>query len=178
MKPYRVEYVQLAGWEADEIGLWVAENEEWLLLHRIPVDYIIDGYVLIAKAHIVSRKPGKHCKRTGQILKLKGIKAEVPEGFQFQGVVEMLRWVEQHYGLVEFSDKEESSFFGWIDKVDSVHFWAAMLWADGTTQLASDTDPFVISEIQTISFDNDYSQSVKLLWQHKQRSKLWKPSDN
>lgn len=90
MKPYRVEYVQLAGWEADQIGLWVAENRDWLLLRHIPVDYVIDGYVLLAKAHIVSRKPSKNRKQIEQILKLKGVEAEIPPHFQFLDVVGML----------------------------------------------------------------------------------------
>jgi hypothetical protein len=178
MKPYRVEYVQLAGWEADEVGLWVAENDEWLLLRHIPVDYVIDGYILFAKAHIVSRVPRKNRKQVEQVLKLKGIKAEVPPDFQFQGVVEMLRWVERYYGLVEFGDEEESTFFGWLTKADTVHFWATMLWPNGTTQPAEETEPFVISEIQRIRFATDYFNSIKLLWQHKQRRKLLNPSDN
>lgn len=57
---YRVEYVQLAGWENDAVGLWVAENDEWLLLRHISVDYLVDGYVLLAKAHILGRRPGEH----------------------------------------------------------------------------------------------------------------------
>lgn len=178
MKPYRVEYVQLAGWEADEVGLWVAENDKWLLLRHIPADYRVDGYALLPKAHIVSRKPGKHRRQVEQVLKLKGIKAEAPAGFQFLEGVEMLRWVEQHYGLVEFSDEEESDFFGWVSRADAVHFWPELLWADGTTQPADDTEPFVISQIQIISFDSDYFQSIKLFWQHKQRHKLPQPSDN
>jgi hypothetical protein len=178
MKPYRVEYVQLAGWETDQVGLWVAENEDWLLLRHIPVDYVVDGYVLIAKTHIVSRKPDKDAKQVAQVLKLKGVKAEMPLDFQFQGVVEMLRWVEQHYGLIEFGDEEESTFFGWLTKADAVHFWATMLWSNGTTQPAEETEPFVISEIQRICFATDYFNSMKLLWQHKQRRKLLKTSDN
>lgn len=52
--------MQLAGWETDQVGLWLAENEEWLLLRQIPVDYVVDGYLLLAKAHIISRKPAKY----------------------------------------------------------------------------------------------------------------------
>jgi len=178
MKPYRVEYVQLAGWDADEVGLWVAENEDWLLLRHIPVDYVVDGYVLLAKNHIASRKPGKGRKLVEQVLKLKGIKAEIPPEFGFRNTVDMLRWVEHQYGLVEFRDEEESTFFGWINSADAVHFWSTMLWANGATQSAEDTEPFIISEIQVISFDSDYFNSIKLLWQHKQRRKPLKISDN
>lgn len=179
MNPYRVEYVRLAGWETNQVGLWVAENEDWLLLRHIPVDYVVDGYVLLAKNHIASRKPDKSRMLVEQVLKLKGIAAETPADFEFGDTVAMLRWVEHRYGLVEFADEEESIFFGWRHKADAAHIWFDFLTPRGTVD-ASDGEekPLVISEIQVIRFDNDYFNSMKLLWQHKQRRKLLKPSDN
>jgi hypothetical protein len=174
-----VEYVQLAGWEIDQVGLWLAENEEWLLLRQIPVDYVVDGYLLLAKAHIISRKPAKYRVQTEQILKLKGIKAEAPVGFQLSDTIEMLRWIEQHYGLFEFADEEETIFLGWVSKADPVHFWIDFLTPRGTLDASDEEDkPFLISEVQFIRFDTDYANFLKLLWQHKQRLKLRKPSDN
>ena len=179
MKPYRVEYVQLASWEADIMGLWLAENEDWLLLRQIPVDYVVDGYLLLAKEHIVSRKPKRDRKQVEQILKLKGIKAELPLGFRFFKTVEMLRWVEQKYSLIEFADEEETTFLGWIHKVDATHIWIDFLTPKGTLDASNGEDkPFVISEIQFIRFDTDYFNSLKMFWQYKQRQKLPKPSDN
>ncbi|WP_210513770.1 hypothetical protein [Hymenobacter terricola] len=179
MKSYRVEYVQLAGWETDVVGLWLAENEDWLLLHHIPVDYVVDGYVLIAKAHIVSRKPHRNRKQVEQVLKLKNIEANVPSGFAFLDLLGMMRWVEQRYGLIEFTDKEDCTFFGWINEVDTVHLWVDTLSPNCTVRVRDNgKPPFVLSEVQLISFDNDYFNSLKLLWQHKSRQKLLKPSDN
>jgi len=179
MKPYRVEYVQLAGWETDRVGLWLAENEDWLLLRHIPVDYVIDGYVLLAKSHIISRKPTKYRTQTEQILKLKGIKAEVPAGFEFSGTLEMMHWVAQRYGLIEFAEEEESTFFGWLRTADAVHFRVDLLTAKGTLDVSDgQEEPFLISGVQVISFDTDYFNSLKLLWHHKQRLVLRKPSDN
>lgn len=159
------------------VGLWVAENEEWLLLRCIPVDYVVDGYVLVVKQHIVSRKPQRGRKQLEQVLRLKGIKAEAPPGFVFPETIEMLRWVEQRYGLVEFTDKEQCTFLGWVRAADAVHLWFDSLSPDGTLFLDKD-DLFVISEIQLICLDADYFNSLKLLWQHKSRQKLLKPSDN
>jgi hypothetical protein len=179
MKPHRVEYVQLAGWKADEVGLWVAENESWLLLRYIPADYAVDGYVLIVKKHIVSRKPHCNRKQVEQILKLKGIGADISLSFRFLDLLGMMQWVEQHYGLVEFTDEEESTFFGWVKKADAVHFWVDTLSPNCTVRVRNNGNPpFVLSEIQLIRFDTDYFNSIKLLWQHKSRQKLLKPSDN
>jgi hypothetical protein len=179
MKPYRVEYVQLAGWEADEVGLWVAENEDWLLLKHIPADYVVDGYALIVKAHIVSRKSHRNRKQVEQVLKLKGIQPEMPLNFAFLALVEMMRWVEQQYGLVEFTDEEECTFFGWVNEVDAVHLWMDTLSPNCMVRVRDNGNPpFVLSAIQLLRFDTDYFNSLKLLWQHKSRQKLLKPSDN
>ena len=179
MKPYCVEYVQLAGWEVDEVGLWLAENDDWLLLKHIPNDYVVDGYVLIIKEHTVSRKPHRNRKQVEQVLKLKMIAADIPVGFQFLDLQDMMRWVEQQYGLIEFTDEEECTFFGWVNEADAVHLWVDTLSPNCTLQVRdNDKPPFVLSEIQLISFDNNYFNSLKLLWQHKSRPKLLKPSDN
>ena len=81
--------------------------------------------------------------------------------------------------MVEFANEEESIFLGWLHKADAVHIWIDFLTPKGTVD-ASDGEekPFVISEIQFVRFDTDYSNSLKLLWQHKQHRKLLKPSDN
>ena len=179
MKPYRVEYVQIAGWEADEVGLWLAENDYWLLLRSIPNDYRIDGYVLLLKEHVVSRKPHRDRKQVEQVLKLKGIQPEVPANFVFLDLVDMMRWVEQYYGLVEFTDEEECTFFGWVNQTDPVHLWMDTLSPNCTVRVRDNGNPpFVLSEIQLLRFDTDYFNSLKLLWQHKSRQKLLKPSDN
>lgn len=179
MKPYRVEYVQLAGWESDKVGLWLAENEDWVLLREIPVDYVVDGYVLLAKEHIISREPKRGRKQVEQVLQWKGIKAELPPNFAFQETVEMLRWVEQQYSMVESTDQEDCAFFGWVNEADAVHLWLDSLTPKGTIDLRDTKDKaYVLSEIRAISFDADHSNSLKLLWQHKQRLKLCSPSDN
>jgi hypothetical protein len=179
MKPYRVEYVQLAGWEENITGLWLAENEDWLLLRYIPVDYVVDGYALIAKTHIADRGAEKKYQQVAQVLKLKGIKAEVPAGFQFAGLPEIFRWLEQQYGLVHFYDEEQSAFLGWVNESDAVHFWLDSLEPRGTVAAReADEPPFELAAVQIVCFADDYSESLKLLWQHKQRRKLLKTSDN
>jgi hypothetical protein len=179
MKPYRVELVQLAGWEKEVMGLWLAESEDWLLLHYIPCDYELDGYILLAKSHITSRKPNRTSKQAEQILKLKGVKSVVPTKFFFADTIGLLRWTEKEYGVLEFMDEESSTFLGWLNEADSVHFWIDSLEPDGTMEERQPSErPFVFHDVQVIRFASDYAYSLKLLWQHKQRLKMRKLSDN
>lgn len=179
MRPYRVEYVQLRGWQADVTGLWLAENEDWLLLRYIPVDYVVDGFVLLAKQHITSRKPQKGRKQTEQILRLKGVQQVLPPDFGFSDTPSLLRWTQERYGLVHFMEEESSAYFGWLNEADLVHFWLDTLDPNATVVAREeDEPPFVFGEIRLIFFNDDYSQSLKLLWQHKSRQHPLLTSDN
>lgn len=113
------------------------------------------------------------------MLQLKGIVAEPPPGFEFGRGLAMLRWVEAHYGLLELADEEESSFLGWIQAADPVHFWLDYLTPAATRDARAPADePFFIADVQLLRFDTDYFNSLKLLWQHQQRQQLLRPSDN
>ena len=66
-----------------------------------------------------------------------------------------------------------------MNETDAVHLWMDTLSPNCTVRVRDNGNPpFVLSEIQLLRFDTDYSNSLKLLWQHKSRQKLLKPSDN
>ncbi|RSK51332.1 hypothetical protein [Hymenobacter rigui] len=179
MRPYQVEYVQLHGWDAEIVGLWLAENEEWLLLHYIPVDYVVDGYVLISKAHIATRIPNKSQQQAELVLRLKGVKQDLPSDFRFADTLSLLRWTEQQYGLVHFVEEEDSTYLGWLNEADVVHFWIDTLEPNGTKDIREENEkPFAFHEIRLIVFGDDYSQSMKLLWQHHCNHELWETGNN
>ena len=48
----KVETYKIKGWREKETGLLIAENEEWVLVKHIPVDYMVDGYKLYQKKFI------------------------------------------------------------------------------------------------------------------------------
>lgn len=176
MQLIRVEFVQLSGWEADVMGVWLGENDDWLLLRHIPVDYVVDGYVAIAKRHIKSRKPQPHREQVERVLKLKGINADLPAGFSFSHTVGLLRWVEQQYGLVQFQEEEDASFLGWLNTEDGTRFRINSLDSDGDTDREFDTW-FDAEDIRLVCFDDDYFNSMKLLWQDNVRQQ-WKLTSN
>ncbi len=149
------------------------------MLHYIPVDYIVDGYVLVAKSHIATRAPSKGKQQTELVLRLKGIKQDLPLGFRFADTLPLLRWTEGQYGLVHFVEEENSTFLGWLNEADAVHFWIDTLEPNGTRDTRDENEqPFAFHEIRLIVFGDDYSQSMKLLWQHHSNHELGKTSNN
>ena len=122
MKSYRVEYVQLADFENYIVGLWLAENNDWILMRHLPVDYVVDGYILVAKVHIVERGVDQKRQQIARVLRLKGITIEIPEGFAFSNVVDMLSWIEQRHKLFQVQDEEDTCFCGQLRDSDETHF--------------------------------------------------------
>lgn len=52
----KVETYKIAGWKEKETGLLISENEDWILVKHIPVDYVIDGFKLYRKKAVKKRK--------------------------------------------------------------------------------------------------------------------------
>ena len=67
----RVERFEIQDWEEPQTGLLLAENEEWVLVKHIPVDFVVDGYKLYKKQFILSRSNGAEEQLIARVLKLK-----------------------------------------------------------------------------------------------------------
>jgi len=170
MKPYIVKQLLLEGWEEKIVGLWLAENDNWLLLRRV-YDYRPDGYLLVAKKFI-ARYIAKGNTQTARVLRLKGISSEVPEGFVFADAPDLLRHIEQHYTLFQISDEEDTTFCGQLRDYDQTHFRINSLSPRAEFDLDYDVW-FGFEKLMTIEFSNDYLDSLLLLWRDKAKRK-WK----
>ena len=115
--PMRVETFQMIDWEEPEVGLLIDENEEWLLVKHIPVDYVIDGYKVFKKEFIESRDRGENEQKIEKVLHLKKVDINKPDGFEFSDAAGLLQWVESTYGLFEIQDDESELTYGRICKI-------------------------------------------------------------
>lgn len=158
-----VETFYVKGWEEAEAGFVIEENQDWVLVRHIPVDYMVDGYRLYNKEFIVKRERKSNEKQIEKVLTLKQITKKKPEGFSFGTTEETLRWSEKKYGLFEFQEEEEGElFYGKISEIENDFFLMQMIMDDGTVE--KDDQEYRLSEIRTISFETDYFKSIRLLW--------------
>lgn len=159
----KVETFEVKGWEEAESGLVIEENEDWVLVKHIPIDYMVDGYRLYNKDFITKRVRKDEEKQIEKVLGLKKISTDKPQCFSFANMEETLRWVEKTYGIFEFQEEEEGElFYGKIREIDNDFLMINMIMDDGTSE--ADEQEYRLSEIRTISFETDYFKSVKLLW--------------
>lgn len=150
----------------------LAENEDWVLVMDIPNDYATDGYRVYRKEYISSRYTKEEENAIANVLSLKGIRAEMPDNFQFDTALALLQWSEKEFGIFEFQDdSEDEVFFGTLNKVlNADRFIIDMVLADGGVEVEYDYE-FELDEIRFISFQSDYFNSVLLLKDNKEKKR-------
>ena len=167
----KVETYKLKDWEDLESGLLIAENEEWILVKNIPIDYIVDGYSIYKKEFIESRTPAQKAVLIERVLELKKIDEKSPDLFAFSDTIGLLKWVEDRYGIFEFQDDiEDELFYGKINSIVGDRLIIDMIKSDGSVEIKFDFE-FEISKIRVITFETDYHSSVRLLWNDEMKNK-------
>ncbi|WP_299121890.1 hypothetical protein [uncultured Tenacibaculum sp.] len=159
----KVEDYLIKDWEERETGVFLKENEDWILIKSIPVDFQVDGYKLLRKKYLKERRENTN-KSLKKVLELKRLKFEEPVGFKFMSPFEFLKWSEKEYGCFEFQDDiEDELFYGVIQKSKEKSFFIDFIKSDGTVDLDFDFE-FSEEDIRVISFGSDYFESISLLY--------------
>lgn len=161
----KVERYRIQDWQDEETGLLIDENEDWILIMSIPVDYVTDGYKLISKKFLTERNRATAEMQIERVLNLRNISGEKPQGFKFGNTIEMLQWVEKAYEIFEFQEvSEDEVFYGKIHQIEDDEILTIdYIDSEGQEEIAYACD-FDLAEIRTITFDTDYFNAVKLLW--------------
>lgn len=169
----KVETLTIENWQEKEIGLLIAENEHWILVKHIPVDYVIDGYKLYNKRFIEERESNEETALIEKVLKLKGVKTTAPDSFEFDDVIKTLEWCEDTYGLFEFQDEETELFYGQLTEVnkDEDYFIIKTIKSDGGIEDEEEYE-FSTNEVKVITFETDYFTSVALLMKDQNANRL------
>lgn len=158
-----VETIIVKNWINPITGLILSENEDWVLMHEIPADYALDGYLLINKNYLRSREIESEELQKLRVLKLKKVSTKIPEGFSFSTALDMLKWSESVYGQFQFQeDIEDETYFGKMKSEQEAQFIVDFINSDGTIDTDFDV-VFDVNKIHTIAFAADYFNSIRLL---------------
>ncbi len=157
----KVETLELRDWEDLETGLVVAENDEWVMLRYIYADYMLDGWKLIKKDLIAERISEEDEAQIAKVIALKGETGVLPMGFKLGSALEMIQWINNRYGFVEFQDEEEEVIFAVVTGQEEGNLLFDMVLPDGQVEAGCEIG---IDDVGVIAFDGDYFQSVGLLW--------------
>ncbi len=142
-------------------GILIDFNEEWALLKHNSVDYVIDGYIIIKNKNFDSWEYGPEEKFTEKILRLKGEQITPADSIPIDDLKTILTYLTKEYGLFSLETKSEKAcYLGKLKSIDSKKLIIKFLDTKG--KWGGDMT-FRPNEIRTISFNNDYNNSLKLL---------------
>lgn len=156
------ETYQIDGWEEEQTGMLLFENENWVLVRHIPVDYQADGFRIYSKKWIRSRTSGENEAFIDRVLQLKKTSGDVPP-INLGSAHDILSQLESRYGLFEFQEgDEEALFYGKLKDVNGDDFTIDAI--DPKAEIVENYDEeFSFSEIRSITFETDYFESMRVL---------------
>ena len=161
----KIKNFHLKDWEDPITGQIISTNKDWILIHFIPVDYVLDGYKILKRSFIEKSGRGNFEKQRERVLKLRNHSlAEFPN-FKFGTTTELINWIELNYELFEFNYlKEKSTYFGKVNRILENEILILDL-IDPKGAVIEETEPdFEMNNIRVLSFDSDYFNAIKLLW--------------
>lgn len=142
-------------------GLVVDYNNEWSLMKYIPVDYVVDGYVLIKHDTIEGYKREKEEKFKEKVIKRKGLGLNREDIIPIDGIEPIICYLAERFGVFQIeTSKEDSCYLGNLLSFDNDIFFLSLLNVVGKW---SGKRKFKWNEIRVIAFDSDYINSLKLI---------------
>lgn len=111
MENKRLYTIYIKNWKDPISGIIESSSNYWVLIKRIPNDYILDGFAFIQKCHIESYKRTEEDRFKEKILIAKGVMdIPVPE-FSISNRLDLLNRLNALQCVVEIQTDLESSFF-------------------------------------------------------------------
>jgi hypothetical protein len=141
-------------------GFLIDLNDDWTLIKYNPVDYLIDGYMLLKTNYIIKYKRDDDDKFKENVLYAKGMEPTDADKFSLTNIYETLKLVSDKFGAFDIEKKDENAcYIGKLIKFDKKKIIMQMIDPDAEW---SDTGKFSLKKIRTIQFDTDYINSLLL----------------
>ena len=142
-------------------GYVIDYNEDWILMKNNPVDYIIDGYIIVRKENIESLNRDIEEKWKEKIIKLKGLEPTDKDIIPISDLETILKYLTDKFGIFQIQDKsEDTCYLGRLKSIDNKNLIIDDLDTKGNWEGQMTFTP---TEIRIIEFDTDYVNSLKLV---------------
>ncbi len=143
-------------------GLLIDYNDEWTLLKYNPVDYVIDGYVIIRHKNIAFAARGVKEKFKEKIIKLKKITVTDKDKIPISSIDVILKYLSKNFGVFTLYTKSEAAcYLGRLESIDDKELILKYLNPEGKWEGKKQFTP---NKIRVMEFDNDYINSLKLIF--------------
>lgn len=142
-------------------GFLIDYTDDWILIKNNPVDFIIDGYVIIKNKNIRSITRDSDNAFTESVIRLKGLKTNSDEIIPLRDLSSILTFITNKYEIFQIAKKSEKAvYLGKLIKLDDEELVIDFLETRGKFGGELSFNP---NKIRVIEFDTDYINSLKLL---------------
>ncbi|KIA97878.1 MULTISPECIES: hypothetical protein [unclassified Flavobacterium] len=142
-------------------GFLIDYTDDWILLKNNPVDFIIDGYVILKNKNIQSITRDSDNVFTESVIRLKGLKTNSDEIIPLRDLSSILTFITNKYEIFQIAKKSEKAvYLGKLIKLDDEELVIDFLETRGKFGGELSFNP---NKIRVIEFDTDYINSLKLL---------------
>lgn len=142
-------------------GFLIDYTDDWVLIKNNPVDFIIDGYVILKNKNIKSITRDEDNAFTESVIRLKGLKTNSDEIIPLRDLSSILTFITNKYDIFQIAKKSEKAvYLGKLIKLDDEELVIDFLETRGKFGGELSFNP---KKIRVIEFDTDYINSLKLL---------------
>jgi hypothetical protein len=142
-------------------GFVIDYNEDWTLMKYNPVDYVMDGYIILRHKNIKGFQKNEEEKFKEKVIKLKKQSLKRNENIPITDLQTILSYLTKKFGVFQLSTKSESAcYLGRLKSFDQKQFVIDCLDTKGKWKGQM---KFRSNDIRTIEFQTDYINSLKLL---------------
>lgn len=140
-------------------------NDNWTLLRYNPVDYVVDGYILVNNKKITGFQREKDEIFKEKLIRLKGYCNDETDMLPISDLKKIINVLDSKYNLIQVELKSETiAYIGRAIFVDDKTLRLNTLTPEGKKGETMVIDP---DNIRFIQFDNDYINSLKLFIRRK-----------
>lgn len=152
--------VKIRSYKAVE-GILLDTTDNWLLLKYIPVDYVIDGVLIVNKRYVIGIKESQDQDLTEKVLRLKKVDFYEKSFVGTGSFRELYLYFLQSKQLVQISLADESvTYIGRVIKVNENSFRCQLVGVMG--QWTNEVT-FNYASVRMLGLHNDYVESLTLL---------------
>lgn len=148
-------------------GFLIDYSDDWILLRNNPVDFIIDGFVIIKNKNIENISRDEDHEFTEKVIKLKGLKTNAKDIIPIKDLASIIRFLDKKYGVFQIAKKSaKSAYLGKLIELNDEELTIDFLDTQG--QFGGELS-FNPEKIRVIEFDTDYINSLKLVVQDNEK---------
>ena len=142
-------------------GILIDYSKDWILLRNNPVDFVLDGFVVVRNKKIKSIFREPEYEFIEKVIRLKSIKINAEEIIPLKDLFSILTFLTERYSLFQIATKSDKAvYIGKLKEFDNEELTIDFLSTFGKWDGEMDFKP---NKVRIIEFDTDYLNSLKLV---------------